>query len=109
MTTLRKKLITRLAEILDVELPVSETIVPAPPIEYVATLEDDPRHIYVWIMRPEASDNAMAAIAEDLSRRNLRSLHLFVREIADVRRMMTDEVKQYLVPIVEKYKEDGWL
>jgi hypothetical protein len=109
MTTLRKKLITRLAEILDVELPVSETIVPAPPIEYVATLEDDPRHIYVWVMRPDASDNTMAAIAEDLSRRNLKSLHLFVRDIADVRRMEFGEVKQYLVPVIESYTEAGWL
>lgn len=109
MTTFREKLITWLATLLGVELPVRETVIPAPPVEYVATLDDDPQHIYVWIMRPEASDSAMAAIAEDLSRRNLKSLHLFVREIADVRRMMTDEVKQYLVPIVEKYKEDGWL
>jgi hypothetical protein len=109
MTTFREKFIARLAVLLGVELPVRETVIPAPPVEYVATLDDDPRHIYVWIMRPEASDNTMAAIAEDLSRRNLRSLHLFVREIADVRRMAPREVKQYLVPIVEKYREDGWL
>jgi len=106
---LKERIITRLAELLGVELPVRETVVPAPPIEYVATLEDDPRHIYVWITRPDASDNTMAAIAEDLSRRNLKSMHLFVRDIADVRRMDFSEVKQYLVPVIESYKEAGWL
>lgn len=109
MTTFREKLITWLAALLSIELPVRETIVPVSPIEYVATLDDDPQHIYVWIMRPDASDSAMAAIAEDLSRRNLKSLHLFVREIADVRRMLPGEAKEYLVPIIEKYREEGWL
>jgi hypothetical protein len=109
MTTFREKLITWLATLLGIELPVRETIIPVSPVEYVTTLDDDPQHIYVWIMRPEASDSAMAAIAEDLSRRNLKSLHLFVREIADVRRMLPGEAKEYLVPIIEKYREDGWL
>lgn len=108
-STIKEKIITRLAKLLRVDLPTREIRIPTPPVEYVTTLEDDPLHIYVWVMRQDAPDNTMAAIAEDLTRHNLKSLHLFVRDIADVRRMEFSEVKQYLVPVIEMYKEAGWL
>ena len=114
MTTIRQQFITTLARLLRVEPPVRivaepyEVRVPspAPPVDYVETLHDDPGRVYVWIARQDATDDQIANIAESLGDR--RALHVVCRDIAEIRKLSPEDIRRHLAPIVKRAEEGGW-
>lgn len=100
----KTKLIHKLADLLGVEYRVEVTI-PAPPVDMVQTLDDDPRRIYVWITSPETDDADLQIIAAQLEKvqrdRGLKSVHILSREIRDVRDLRPEDVRQYILPSLE--------
>lgn len=108
MTTYRDRFIARLAAFLGVEGPVREVMVPAPPVEYVEMLQDEPGRVYVWIARADTSDDRLAAIAEDVGRRDAKALHIIVRDIVEIRKLSPKDVRQHLLPVVKACEEAGW-
>jgi hypothetical protein len=114
VTTIRQQLINALARLLRVEPPVRivaephevRVPVPAPPVDYVETLHDDPGRVYVWIARQDATDDQIANIAESLGDR--RALHVVVRDVAEIRKFDPTDIRKYLAPIVKRAEEGGW-
>ncbi len=116
MTTIRQQFIATLARLLRVEPPVRivaepyEVRVPspAPPVDYVETLHDDPGRVYVWIARQDATDDQIASIAESIGQRGPKALHVVCRDIAEVRNLSPEDVRRHLAPIVKRAEEGGW-
>lgn len=116
MTTIRQQLINALARLLRVEPPVRivaephEVRVPspAPPVDYVETLHDDPGRVYVWIARQDATDDQIASITESIGQREPKALHVVCRDIAEIRKLSPEDIRKYLAPIVKRAEEAGW-
>ena len=112
--TIRQQLINALARALRVEPPVRivaepyEVRVPspAPPVDYVETLHDDPGRVYVWIARRDATDDQIASIAESLGDR--RAMHVVVRDLTEIRKLSPEDIRRHLAPIVKRAEEGGW-
>ncbi len=117
MTTLRETLITHLARLLGVEAPVRIVALPqevrvpqpAPPVDYVATLTDEPGRVYVWIVREGATDDKITKIVESLADAPpMKALHIVTRDIAEIRRLAPEDIKAHLLPVVKAAEEAGW-
>ena len=108
MTTYRDRFIARLAAFLGVEGPVREVMVPAPPVEYVEMLQDEPGRVYVWIARQDATDDQIASITESIGQREPKALHVVCRDIAEIRKLSPEDVRRHLAPIVKRAEEVGW-
>ena len=114
--TIRQQLINALARLLRVEPPVRivaephEVRVPspAPPVDYVETLHDDPGRVYVWIARQDATDDQIASIAESIGQREHKALHVVCRDLAEIRNLSPEDIRKYLAPIVKRAEEGGW-
>lgn len=100
--TIRKTIVATIARLLHTDLPDS--------IESVQALPDGQGLVYVWIARPGATDDQIAALSEDLGRAvgTRQALHLVVRDLAEVRRLTPVEVKEHLLPVVRAAEEAGW-
>jgi hypothetical protein len=100
--TIRKTIVATIARLLHTDLP--------DPIESVQALPDGQGHVYVWIARPDATDDQIAALSEDLGRAvgSRQALHLVVRDIAEVRHLSPAEVREHLLPVVRAAEEAGW-
>ena len=113
---IRQQLIETLARLLRVEPPVRivaephEVRVPspAPPVDYVETLHDDPGRVYVWIARQDATDDQIASITESIGQREPKALHVVCRDIAEIRKLSPEDIRKYLAPIVKRAEEGGW-
>ena len=114
--TIRQQLINALARLLRVEPPVRivaephEVRVPspAPPVDYVETLHDDPGRVYVWIARQDATDDQIASITESIGQREPKALHVVCRDIAEIRKLSPEDVHRHLAPVVKQVEEGGW-
>ena len=114
--TIRQQFIATLARLLRVEPPVRlvpeihEIRVPRPvdPVEMLETLHDAPDRVYVWICRQNTTDDQMAIIAERLSERDGKALHVVCRDIAEIRKLSPEDVRRHLAPIVQRAQEVGW-
>ena len=117
MTTIRETLITNLARLLGVAAPVRIVAIPqevrvpqpAPPVDYVATLTDEPGRVYVWIVREDATDDTIGHIRDSLNDAPpLKALHIVTRDIAEIRRLAPEDIKAHLLPVVKAAEEAGW-
>ena len=114
--TIRQQLIETLARLLRVESPVRivpeihEIRVPRPadPVEMLETLHDAPDRVYVWVCRESTTDDQMAILAERLSERESKAIHVIVRDIAEIRKLSPEDIRKYLAPIVKRAEEAGW-
>lgn len=114
--TIRQQFITSLARLLRVEPPVRivaepygvRVPSPAPPVDYVETLHDDPDRVYVWIARQDATDDQIASIAESIGQRGPKALHVVCRDIAGIRKLSPEDVRRHLAPVVQRAQEAGW-
>lgn len=100
--TIRKTIVSTIAQLLHADLPDS--------VESVQALPDGQDLVYVWIARPDATDDQIAEVAGTLAQevRGRRALHLVVRDIAEVRRLTPAEVREHLLPVVRAAEEAGW-
>jgi len=92
-----------LANLLGVD---SRVPVPTYPVDHLVALPDDPNMVYAWVFRENATDIDMQDLAEAFERigkkKGLQAVHLFVRDIREIREVPPGELRRIVLPILEQ-------
>ncbi|HOD86070.1 MAG TPA: hypothetical protein PKK41_05615 [Methanoculleus sp.] len=99
----KQRLIWTLADLLGVDCHIH---VPTDPVDHLVTLPDDQNTVYAWVFKEYATDADMRDLAEAFShvgiKRGLRAVHLFVRDIREIREIPVGELRRIVLPILEQ-------
>lgn len=102
----KQRLIWALADLLGVDY---RRPVPTDPIDLLVTLPDDPHTVYAWVFGERATATDMKDLAEAFERvgvrKSLQAVHLFVKDVRDIREVRPDELRRILLPILEQMQE----
>jgi hypothetical protein len=99
----KQRLIWTLADLLGVDCHMP---VPTDPVDHLVTLPDDPNTVYAWVFGENATDTDIRDLAEAFesvgARKGLRAVHLFVRDIREIREVPPGELRRIVLPILEQ-------
>lgn len=82
------------------------------PLQALYSLEDRPGRCYIWVLKPDATDEEATDIADAFNsaflrkfNRETRALHVVTPDVESIRRLTRQDAERYVVPWL-RHEED---